>query len=194
VLSKSEITGLLKKPDLEQRLILTPLLDPDNQIGAGSVDLRLGFSFILSRRSNIQCVDPIDPKGDTTGEGYQERLILSRGRCLFLHPGEFLLGASLEYVCLPDNVGAYVTSRSSWGRIGLVIATATSVAPRFRGVITLELSNLGTEPITLRPGVRIAQMVFHYTEGRAEYEGRYAGGIVPQPGKIQQDPDLAFWK
>jgi dCTP deaminase len=194
MLSKSELLVLLHKPEIEQRLILTPLLDEGEQVGAGSVDLRLGFSFILSRRANLSTVDPMDTNPLGTAEKYQERLTLSRGRRLYLHPGEFLLGCSLEYIALPANLGAYVTSRSSWGRSGLVIATATSVAPRFRGVITLELANLGTGPVTLRPGVRIAQMVFHYAQGHGAYDGRYPCPTGPEPGKINLDRDLEFWK
>lgn len=179
--------------DPSQRLVVTPLLE-DSQIGSGSIDLRLGFSFILTRRANIASVDPMADSSLNTAEKYQERLTLSRGRLLYLHPGEFILGASLEYVGLPSNLGAYVTSRSSWGRTGLAIATATSVGPRFRGVITLELANLGTQPLTLRPGVRIAQMVFHYTDGTGAYDGRYSCPTGPEPGKIHKDKDLEFWK
>jgi dCTP deaminase len=157
------------------------------------VDLRLGFTFLLSRRANIAAIDPMATDSLKTVEKCQERITLSRGRLLYLHPGEFILGSSLEYIGLPTNMGAYVTSRSSWGRTGLVIATATSVGPRFRGVITLELANLGTQPLTLRPGVRIAQIVFHYADGGGEYDGRYPCPTGPEPGKIQKDKDLEFW-
>jgi dCTP deaminase len=193
MLSKSELLKLLDRSEADQRLILTPLLD-EHQIGAGSIDLRLGFTFILSRRANISSLDPMQSPMDNVKEKYQEQLTLSQGKAIYLHPGEFLLGASLEYLCLPNDVGAYVTSRSSWGRSGLVIATATSVAPRFRGVITLELSNLGTVPVALRPGVRIAQIVFHYTDGTAEYDGRYSCPTLPATGRIYQDSDLDFWR
>jgi dCTP deaminase len=126
-------------------------------------------------------------------EKYQERVAMSRGRTLYLHPGEFVLGASLEYLYLPNLIGAYVTSRSSWGRAGLVIATATAVAPGFRGVITLELANVGTAPITLRPGMKIAQIIFHSTGEECSYEGRYRCPTGPEPGKLHKDSNLDFW-
>jgi dCTP deaminase len=191
LLSKGEIQRLLNTSPLAERLIITPLLE-DSQIGPNSIDLRLGFTFVLSRRANIPAVDPIAGDEATTAK-YQERLSMSRGRKLYLHPGEFLLGASLEYVALPPKIGAYVTSRSSWGRAGLVIATATAVAPGFKGVITLELANIGTAPIVLRPGLRIAQILFHQTAEKTTYDGRYRCPTEPEAGKIHRDRDLSFW-
>ena len=192
MLSKSEILTLLRKPLLSERLIITPLLE-DSQIGPNSVDLRLGFSFLVARPANIPSIDPMTGSNPVR-EKYQERVAMSRGRTLFLHPGEFVLGASLEYLYLPNLTGAYVTSRSSWGRAGLVIATATAVAPGFRGVITFELANIGTAPIALRPGMKIAQIIFHSTGEKCSYDGRYRCPTSPEPGKLHMDRDLDFWK
>src|SRR5207302_7623717 len=83
--------------------------------------------------------------------------------------------------------------RSSWGRAGLVIATAISVAPGFRGVVTLELANLGVAPLDLRPGVRIAQIMFDQTKITKPYGGRYKCPTHPEFGKIYMDEDLKFW-
>lgn len=75
----------------------------------------------------------------------------------------------------------------------MVIATAVSVAPGFKGVITLELANLGVVPLVLRPGVRIAQIMFARTTSTVEYEGRYSCATRPEFGKVQQDKELKFW-
>ena len=66
---------------------------------------------------------------------------------------------------------AYVIGRSSWGRLGLVIATATMIQPGFHGTITLELTNVGNVPLVLLPGTRIAQLVFHHVGAN---EGNHA--------------------
>jgi len=193
MLTGPEIRKLLAEP-LKDRLVVTPLLDADVQIGDASIDVRLGNEFVLMRRRAFRTVDLADfetlkPKIAS----YQERLRIEFGRSIVLHPNQLVLGSTLEYVKLPDNVGAYVVGRSSWGRLGLVIATATAVAPGFRGCITLELSNLGEVPLVLYPGVRVAQLVLHTAIGTASYAGRYSCPTGPQFSRIYDDPELAFW-
>ena len=83
------------------------------------------------------------------------------GKKLWLHPQHFVLAATFEYIRLPDDLGAYVVARSSWGRIGLVVATAIMVQPGFAGCLTLELINEGDSPIALYPGLRVAQLAVH---------------------------------
>jgi dCTP deaminase len=129
------------------------------------------------------------------GRRAQERFYIERGREFFLHPGEFVLGSSLEYVRLPKSLSGLVTSRSSWGRMGLVIATATSVGPGYKGVITLELTNMGNTPICLYPGFRIAQIMFYRLETSATgYKGKYDCLIGPEYSNISGDADTNFWQ
>lgn len=192
VLTKSEIETRLRA-EWPLSLIITPLLD-EAQIGDHSVDLRLGREFVVTRRANIPYVDPVKREdAEVVRRRCEDRISLGRGKPFYLHPGEFVLGSTLEYMRLPDDLGAYVTSRSSWGRVGLVIATAVAVAPGFRGVITFELTNLGHVPMALHYGVRIAQIVFHRAEAGQTYGGRYACPVGPEHGKIYLDPDTAFW-
>lgn len=192
VLNSEEIHTRLESGPLGERLIITPLLE-QSQIGVTSVDLRLGFSFVIPRRPNMASIEPMKPEAYAGRERYQERFTLSRGRPLYLHPGQFVLGATLEYVRLPSDLSSFVTSRSSWGRAGLVIATAIAVSPGFAGVITLELANLGEVPLALRPGVRIAQMVFHPARSTSGYGGRYRCPTGPEMGKVHLDKELKFW-
>src|SRR5439155_26160938 len=106
----------------------------------------------------------------------QESIRISLHDQFIIHPGQLVLGATLEYLSLPKTVAASVEGRSSWGRLGLIIATACSVAPGFKGCITLELVNDGEVPLVLYPGVRIAQLIFHRTLKSASYrEGEIAG-------------------
>lgn len=88
---------------------------------------------------------------------------------------------------------AYVIGKSSLGRTGLVIATATAVAPGFGGCVTLEIVNLGEVPLPLYPGMRIAQLVFHSVEGTAEYKGRYSCSVGPEPPFLERDGEMAIW-
>ncbi len=83
-----------------------------------------------------------------------------------LHPGSLALVPTLEWVVMPTNLQGVVTTRSSWAREGLNIATATLVHPRYRGVVTLELANFGEIPIRLYPGLRIAQLALYHLERR----------------------------
>ena len=86
------------------------------------------------------------------------------GEQFILHPGTFVLGVTLEWIRLPRDLAAYVIGRSSWGRYGLIIATATGVHPRFTGCLTLELSNVGEIPIKVKPGASICQLFVHQIE------------------------------
>jgi hypothetical protein len=75
-----------------------------------------------------------------------------------------------------------------------VIATAIAVAPGFRGVITLELANVGVVPLVLRPGVRIAQILFWRTTETDIYDGKYSCPTMPEFGKVHKDKELPFWQ
>jgi len=112
-----------------------------------------------------------------------------------LHPNELVLAATMEWFRLPHDIAGYVTSRSSWGRAGLVVATAVAVHPGFAGCITLELVNIGEVPFVLYPGLRVAQFVaFSCSDGEP-----YSGVFAAQPGpstahdKKDEDRDRQFW-
>jgi dCTP deaminase len=106
-----------------------------------------------------------------------------------LHPRSFVLGSTLEWIRMPKNVAGYVTSRSSWGRRGLIIATATGVHPGFTGCLTLELFNSGEIPIALYPGMGISQFFMHTVETNSERVDRsaLAGRRRPFLGAIELD-------
>jgi len=145
----------------ESGLAVTPLVDADDQIGLSSIDLRLGPDFIVTRRATgLAMFDParIDDIAERIRD-YQDYYRRPPGSSFYLHPGEFALARTLEFITLPKWTSGQVNGRSSWGRTGLVIATAAHVEPTFQGTITLELANLGTVPIVLYVGVRIAQLV-----------------------------------
>jgi dCTP deaminase len=151
----------LNEQELPMRLIVVPLLEK-GQIGEASIDLRLGSEFIEARRRSEEAVDPF--RDETLSTVEEDRYEIPFGEHLVIHPGQFLLGATFEFIRLPRDIGGQVLGRSSWGRFGLVVATAVTVQPGFRGCLTLELQNLGTVPMRLYPGLRIAQLVLWTTE------------------------------
>lgn len=175
---------------LADRLIVTPLLSRD-QLRGGSVDVRLGQEFILMKRSAKGPIDPLEMSQDP--EDYQERVRVPIGDKMILHPNQLVLGATFEFLQVPRDLMAYVIGRSSWGRLGLIVATAIMVSPGYRGSLTLELANLGDTPVYLYPGTRVAQLVFHtLTETGSSYPaqgGKYTGPVGPEFSKLSLDRD-----
>jgi dCTP deaminase len=193
ILSKSEILDSIA--DKSDPLVITPLLD-ERQIGAASIDVRLGHQFIILRRSSIQSIDPTvgsSSEWNSLLHKWQERIRISLFRPFVLSPGQLVLGATLEYVSIPRSMTAAVEGRSSWGRLGLIIATAVTVGPGFKGCVTLELVNEGGVPLVVYPGVRIAQLVFQRTGGTSAYLGKYTCPTGPEFSKIHADADVSVW-
>lgn len=177
---------------LEDRLIVTPLLSHE-QVRGGSVDVRLGQEFILMKRSARGPIDPLEMEDES--RDYQQRVRVPMGDKMILHPNQLVLGVTFEFLQVPRDLIAYVIGRSSWGRLGLIVATAVMVSPGYRGSLTLELANLGDTPVYLYPGTRIAQLVFHtLTDKGAAYSqqgGKYTGPVGPEFSKLSLDRDWA---
>lgn len=184
-LSSVELVKRVYAPN-DDRLVVTPLL-PDFASGA-SIDLRLGNTFIVFVRSRTAQFDPLDDKHDP--RQVQRQMQLAWGDSFVLHPGELVLAATLEYLVIPPDLSAQVVSRSSYGRLGLLSATAVQVHPHFHGCLTLELVNLGVVPILLTPGERIAQLVLSPTTTTpAPPPSKYHCPIGPEFSKVRTDPE-----
>ena len=129
-----------------------------------SIDLRLGRSFRVFHNHRITAVDLGDPPSELT-----EQVIVEDDGTFVIHPGEFCLGRTEEWVELPDDVVARIEGKSSLGRLGLVVhATAGFCDPGWKGTLTLELNNLTRVPIKLYPGLPIAQLSFMTLDAPAE--------------------------
>ena len=162
ILSTDQIREMLANPaeDLNERLVISPLLDPSKQLkpGNASVDVRLGERFTVPLRTKVSHLDRLSKDHAKQVRRYKDQTFVPIGSYFVLHPRQFVLGETLEWVRLPRNLAAYVVGRSTWGRDGLVIATATGVHPNFSGVLTLEIGNIGEIPLYLYPGLAIAQL------------------------------------
>ncbi|NYF98647.1 dCTP deaminase [Janibacter cremeus] len=144
------------------RVVLDPW-DPD-MVQPSSIDVRMDKWFRLFDNHKYPVIDPAQDQSDLT------RLIeVDSTEGFVLHPGEFVLGSTLEAVTLPDDLAARVEGKSSLGRLGLLThATAGFVDPGFSGHVTLELSNVATLPIRLWPGMKVGQLCFFRLSSPAE--------------------------
>ncbi|WP_256684668.1 dCTP deaminase [Halococcus qingdaonensis] len=190
---------ILADGDIRRRLdtgelVIEPLADPELQIQPASVDLRLGREFLEFQRTNIPC---IHPNSENEVDEYVTETVVDEGGEFILHPGDFVLGTTVEHVGVPDDLIARVEGRSSLGRLAIVIhATAGIVDPGYQGQVTLELSNLGTAPVALTPGMRISQVIFTELKNAAEVPygdergSKYQGQVGPQASKIGSDDEF----
>jgi dCTP deaminase len=167
ILNEEQIFERIIHPDSSKRIVITPLVNPEEQFGSTSIDLRLGTEFQLVKRSNVTHHDFLE-KAKTIGKDISEQIVTIKVKAnepFVLHPGEFVLASTLEYIKVPLDLAARLEGRSTWGRLGLLIhATAGFVDPGFAGVLTFELANIGQVPIPLYPGVRISQICFFETK------------------------------
>ena len=166
------------------RLQLEPW-EPD-LVQPSSVDVRLDRFFRVFNNSRYTHIDPSVQQDDLTA------LVEPDGDEPFvLHPGEFVLGSTLEVVTLPDDLAGRLEGKSSLGRLGLLThSTAGFIDPGFSGHITLELSNVANLPIVLYPGMKIGQLCLfrlssaaEHPYGSAVYGSRYQGQRGPTPSR-----------
>jgi len=134
------------------------------RIQPASVDLRLGDSFRVFNNHKVTAIDLREPPENLT-----EEVIVPEGEAFVIHPGEFCLARTLEWVEIPDDIVARIEGKSSLGRLGLIVhATAGFCDPGWKGTLTLELNNLTRIPIKLWPGLLIAQLSFMTLDSAAE--------------------------
>jgi dCTP deaminase len=190
ILSDGDILRRLEAGDL----VIDPIDDIDMQVQPASVDLRLGEEFLEFQRTNIPCIHP--NREEEVGD-YVQETIVNEGDEFILHPGDFVLGTTKERVDIPADLIAHVQGRSSLGRLAVVVhATAGIVDPGYRGQITLELSNLGTAPVALSPGMRVSQLIFTELSAPAERpygsdrDSKYQNQSGPQASRIGSDPEF----
>lgn len=200
VLADIEILQRLVDPDDEKCIFISPLIDPRTQLGPSSLDLRLGFDLVGTRTLEWTHIDLAGPQaGKVLREQkrrYFEEQRLDPDGNFVLHPGTFLLAATLEFVRLPGDIAGRLEGRSSLGRLGLQVhATAGFVDPGFEGVLTFELINSGKLPIRVFPGMRLGQICFFHVPdvqvpyGKKTY-GKYGRSFGVKFTAIDEDPEI----
>ena len=144
--------GTIRRLVEEERIKIEPW-DPA-MVQPASVDLKLGTSFRVFHNHRLPAIDLAEPP-----TGVTEHVQIDDDASFVIHPGEFVLGTTVEWVELPDDIVARIEGKSSLGRLGLIVhATAGFVDPGFSGTLTLEITNLTRVPIVLWPGKPIAQL------------------------------------
>ena len=184
----------IKKYLDEGKIVIDPIKD-EKQIQPSSVDLRLGNEFKGFKISSKPFIDPFDK---TNLDSYMSSFEINDDEPFIIHPGEFTLATTFEYVKLPADIVARVEGRSSMGRLGITMhVTAGYIDPGFEGRITLEISNIGKMPVALYPGQRVCQIVFETMTtpaakpyGHEDRDSKYMGQTGPEVSRIKQDFDI----
>ena len=172
------------------RIVIEPL--DESCIQPSSVDLHIDGSFRVFRNHTMGIIDV-----KTNTEDLTELVEIPDDGVFILHPGEFVLGTTLERVALPDDLVARLEGKSSLGRLGLLIhSTAGFVDAGFHGFLTLELSNVASLPITLYPGMKIGQISFlamttaaDEPYGSGSLGSKYAGQVGPTASQYWRNFD-----
>jgi len=150
LLSDGSILELVEKGEL----IIRPF--DKSLLGPSSLDLRLGNEFLVFERTRIDVIDPHKPI-----DKFVKIVNISDDEYFIIHPNEFILATTLEYIKLPSYLAARIEGRSSLARLGLIIhSTGGFIDAGFEGQLTLEMSNLNNVPVKLFPRMRIAQIAF----------------------------------
>jgi dCTP deaminase len=155
-----------------------------------SVDLHLDADFRVFRNNRYPYIDVRAEQPDLT-----ELVTIAEDEPFILHPTEFVLGQTLEWVEIPDDLVARIEGKSSLGRLGLLIhSTAGYVDPGFKGNLTLELSNVANLPIALYRGMKIGQISFFKMTsaverpyGSRELGSKYQGQSTPTESQFYKD-------
>jgi dCTP deaminase len=167
------------------RIVIDPF-EPSN-VQPSSVDVRVDRQFRVFHNARYTYIDVRQPMDDLT-----ELVEITDDEPFILHPGEFVLGQTLERVTLPDDLVARLEGKSSLGRLGLLIhSTAGFVDSGFSGNLTLELSNVANLPITIYHGMPIGQISFMRMDGPVERPygtdeagSKYQGQAEPTPSRF----------
>lgn len=192
ILSDREIFEKVKNGEI---IISSPRGDWQEQIHASSMDFRLGNFFKTYESSECEL---LDPKKMGSLEKSITRLHERDVETPFIvHPGDFVLGVTLEKIKLPNDIVARVEGRSSLGRLGIVIhSTAGFIDAGFEGTITLEISNLNRIPVALYPGMRVCQLAFELMSSPAIVPygqkscSKYQNQVLPEESRVGKDPEF----
>lgn len=171
-----------------------PLLDP-TQVGRASIDLRLGYDFlvsVLTRKPSIDVGRHAQPRAIRS---YFQETRREIGERFVVYPNQVVLATTLEYVALPSDCYADISSRSSYNRLGIPVASW--LQPGFRGCVPLELFNHGNNPVELVAGCRFCQLrLYEVADSLDDYLGedgngrKYFGDVRPRVSSADVDPDL----
>ena len=191
ILSDRDIKARMLKGDIS---VVSPDNDHLPNVGASSMDLRLGKYFKIYDHAKYAVLDPLQPE---TFKDVAKLIELEEGQPFVVQPGEFVLGVTMEKIKIGDDLVARVEGRSSLGRLGIIIhSTAGFVDAGFEGTITLEITNINRMPVALYPGMRVCQLAFEEMTSVADVpyqmkkSSKYQGQVYPEESRIHNDPEF----
>jgi dCTP deaminase len=166
------------------RIVIEPF--DEGCVQPSSIDVKISGLFRVFRNHTARVIDVKEDMSTLT-----EMVEIDDDGVFMLHPGEFVLGSTLERVAVPDDMVARIDGKSSLGRLGLIIhSTAGFIDPGFDGHITLELTNIATLPITLYPNMKVGQVSFMMMTsaadrpyGKGASGSKYFGQRGPTPSR-----------
>ncbi|WP_396586653.1 dCTP deaminase [Bermanella sp. R86510] len=173
----------------EGRIKLNPNPGVD-AISGISVDLRLSNSFRVFSNNTASYLDLSGDREELNkniDRVMSKEIVLEQDEPLFIHPGELVLGSTLESVEIPDNLVGWLDGRSSLARLGLMVhVTAGRIDPGWKGQVVLEFYNLGKMPLALRPNMTICALSFETLTSPAKrpYHARVNAKYKNQQGAI----------
>ncbi|MBI2143813.1 dCTP deaminase [Candidatus Woesearchaeota archaeon] len=136
------------------KIVIKPYFE--DCVQPSSIDIHLDSRFLLFNKAQHAVIDVRQKQEDL-----MRMVEIKGGEAFILHPGEFVLGSTLEFVKMPDDIAGRIEGKSSLGRLGLLIhSTAGYIDAGFEGNLTLELSNVSPLPITLYYKMKIGQISF----------------------------------
>ena len=153
----------LKKVIKTKGLSFSPKLKP-SQIGPASIDLRLSPHFKFFRIDKFSLVNTKEP----LPKHFMDSVNLKDDEPFIIHPGNFVLASTKEYVKLADDLAMKVEGKSSLARMGILVHTAGFVDPGFEGTLTLEISNQSNVAVALYANMYICQVAVYQLSSPAE--------------------------
>jgi dCTP deaminase len=186
VLSDVDLLAALESGHVQ----INPAPDMESQLGACSIDLRLGDEFRVFERARTAF---IDPRNGINWDEFTRVVTVPEGEPFIMHPQELVLAATIEEIGLPADMLGRLEGRSSLGRLGIIVhGTAPMFFPGFVGRCVLELGNIGPMPVALYPGMRICSFTIEKISSPSSrpYKGKYAGQQGPIGSKLQGDTEM----
>lgn len=177
-------------------LFLEPLLTID-QVGSVTVDIRLGYDFLVSILTRKPAIEPCPSDYDKKRgiHSYFQETRRRIGERFILYPHQVVLSTTIEFLSLPTDIFAEVSIRSSYSRLGVGIST--SIQPGWRGTVPLELFNHGNTPVEMVVGSRVCQVRFYRIDDEVGYVNsgsarKYFGTVRPAVSRADKDDELAM--
>ncbi|MGA2235855.1 MAG: hypothetical protein ABSG23_10305 [Terriglobales bacterium] len=192
VLSKKTIEARLRIPGWRpESLVITPFLGSGEAFDHDAIDLRLGSFFLIPQSPPAPFLDPTKP--DSAKRSHL-KVHKPLGAYLVIPAHQTVLGATLEFIKLPNDVSGQILTKSSVARTFLVIETAPWIHPLYRGCLTLEIANVSNTPQVLYPGFPIGQLILISNDLAADafepLSAAYVGPIEPEAPSLKSPADV----